>query len=58
MNKLKAGSPIKVIGNHMCSGHYGVVEDIDDVEGEVYIQAKLDNGEYIILRPEQYELVQ
>ncbi len=55
-NEVSEGDTIKVIGNHSWRGHEGIVEQVEDLEGEVFVHTHMDNDQHIILRPGQYKV--
>ena len=57
MNDVKEGDTVRAIGNHCWKGREGIVEQVEDVEGTLYVHVTMDNGETIIMRPGQYKVV-
>lgn len=57
-NEVREGDAIKVIGNHCWKGREGIVEQVEDVDGDYFVHASMNGaGEKIILRPGQYKMV-
>jgi hypothetical protein len=53
----KKGDRIKAIGSHSYKGREGVVTQCENIDGQVYVHASLDNGPTIIMRPGQFTVV-
>lgn len=55
--KIKEGDLVKAIGNHCWKGREGIVVQVEDIDGDLFVHVLMDHDVKIIMRPGQYKVI-